>query len=351
MGVKGRSVGEPGLPPGTLVYVGRKRKKGVRISLLEYDEGSFRSRTVRDIAELKGAQDTAGVKWVDVVGIHDAEVVGRIGDLYGIHPLALEDLMNTRQRPKLDDLGDHLFTVLKMFYLKGDRVDSEQLSLVLKGNTVISFQEREGDVFDPIRERLKENKGRIRRMGADYLLYALMDAIIDNYFVILEWLGERVEELEERLISDPQHEHLESIYSLKHDLISLRRSIWPLREVIGSLQRQDSSLFSGEMRPFVGDLYDHSIQVIESVESYRDTLSGLTDIYMSAMSNRMNEVMKVLTIIATIFIPLTFIAGIYGMNFEYMPELGWYVGYPLVLIVMVAVVVSMLFYFKRKRWI
>ena len=270
-----------------------------------------------------------------------------------MHPLVLEDILNTGQRPKLEDFDEYVFVVLKMFRY-GDQVDGmgiEQISLILGPSFVISFQEEPGDVFDLVRGRIRESKGRIRKMGADYLAYALLDALVDSYFVVLERVGEKVEFLEEELVSDPRPETLQAIHNLKRDMLFLRKSVWPLREVVGALVRGEPSLFGESITVYLRDVYDHSIQVIDTIETFRDMVSGMLDIYLSSVSNRMNEVMKVLTIIATIFIPLTFITGLYGMNFKHMPELAWRWGYPMVWAVMLTVVVLMLFYFRRKKWL
>jgi magnesium transporter len=288
-----------------------------------------------------------------VDGIHEVEIIEKIGKNYGIHPLLLEDILNTEQRPKLDDFDDYMFLVLKMLSFDEERgeITTEQVSLILGQNYVISFQEREGDVFNPVRDRIRNAKGRIRRMGADYLAYALLDSIVDSYFLILERIGDRIEGLEEDLISNPDEKTLQTIHHLKREMIFLRRSIWPLREVISGISRKESNLIKESTEIFLRDVYDHTIQVIDTIESFRDTVSGMLDIYLSSLSNRMNEVMKVLTIFASIFIPLTFVAGIYGMNFSNMPELGWKWGYFCALAIMAGIGISMLFYFKRKHWL
>jgi magnesium transporter len=281
------------------------------------------------------------------------ELIEKMGAHFGLHPLILEGIANTQQRPKLEDLTDYIFVVLKMLYMEetDDSVIAEQVSLVVGSNFVISFQEREGDVFEQIRERIRNAKGRIRKMGSDYLGYALIDAIVDNYFLVLEKLGDKVEALEDELLPNPRPDTLPSIQGLKRALISLRRSVWPLREVVNGLERGESALIKKATRVYLRDVYDHTIQVIDTVEALRDTVGGVLDIYLSSVSNRMNEVMKMLTLVATIFIPLTFVAGIYGMNFEHMPELKWPFGYGLVWIVMVTVALFMVFYFKKRRWL
>jgi len=342
-----------GLPPGSLIHIGERKREQTRISIIDYDEKSIEEKEVKTVEECFPFKDTATVTWINVDGVHDSEIIGKMGGHFGVHPLILEDIMNTGQRPKLEDMGDYLFIVLRMISFAGKKkgILSEQVSLIVGPNFVISFQEGEGDVFDPVRERIRSGKGRLRRMGSDYLAYALIDAVVDNYFVVLEKLGEEVEFLEEEIVSDPGRKTIQALHRLKREMIYLRKSVWPLREVVSGLERSGSCLIKESTGIFLRDVYDHTIQVIDTIETYRDMLSGMLDIYLSSVSNRMNEIMKVLTIIATIFIPLTFIAGIYGMNFEYMPELGWRWGYFAILAVMAAIGVFMIMYFRRKKWL
>ncbi len=342
-----------GLPPGSLIHIGEKKAERTKITIIDYDEKNFEVKEAKAVEECFPFKETATVTWINVYGVHDGEIIGKMGGHFGVHPLILEDIMNTAQRPKLEDMGDYLFIVVRMlsFERKKKGVLSEQVSLIVGPNFIISFQEGEGDVFDPVRERIRSGKGRLRKMGPDYLAYALIDAIVDNYFLILEKFGEHVEALEEELISDPGRKTIQALHTLKREIIFLRKSVWPLREVISGLERAGSPLIKESTGIFLRDVYDHTIQVIDTVETYRDMLSGMLDIYLSSVSNRMNEIMKVLTIIATIFIPLTFIAGIYGMNFDFMPELNWRWGYFAVLALMAAVGVFMLFYFWRKKWL
>ncbi|MDY6958706.1 MAG: magnesium/cobalt transporter CorA [Halobacteriota archaeon] len=342
-----------GLPPGTLVHVGEKRVEKVKITIIDYDKEQFQEEEVEQVEECFPFKDEPTVTWINIDGIHDVEIIEKIGKHFGIHPLILEDILNTAHRPKMEDLGDYIFIVLKMLYYDGKEkeIKTEQVSLILGKQFVISFQERKGDVFDPIRDRIRNSKGRIRKMGGDYLAYALLDAIVDNYFIILEKIGEEIESLEEELVGSPGPETLHLIHGLKREMIFLRKSVWPLREVISTMERGESSLINESTGIYLKDVYDHTIQVIDTIETFRDVISGMLDTYLSVVSNKMNEVMKVLTIIATIFIPLTFIAGIYGMNFEYMPELGWYWGYFTVWFVMAIVAVLMVYYFRRKGWL
>ena len=341
-----------GLPPGSLVHIGNKRVEKVKISIIDYDEKQFQEKEIKDIKECFSYKDTPTMTWINIDGVHEIKVIEEIGKHFNLHPLILEDIVDTDQRPKIKDLGNYIFIILKMLYYteKDNEMKVEQVSLVLGKNYVISFQEREGDVFDSIRERIRNNLGQIRKAGADYLIYALIDAIIDNYFTVIEKLGEKTENLEDKVISEPNPANVQAIHKLKRDLIFLRKSVWPLREVINILERGDSLLILKATNLYLRDIYGQTIQVMDTVETLRDVLSGILDIYLSSISNRMNEIMKVLTIIATLFIPLTFVVGIYGMNFQYMPELEWIWGYPVVLSVMLIIVIAMLVFFRRKKW-
>jgi magnesium transporter len=350
--VKKRS-DKAGLSPGTLVHIGERKVDKVVVRCMEYDEARLEERRVDVVEGCIDTKDKPGVTWVDICGIHDVELIGKVGKELNLHPLTLEDIVNTGQRPKMEDFDDYIYLVLKMLYFDEElnEVKIEQVSFILGDKYVISFQEREKDVFDPVRLRIRKSKVRIRRSGADYLLYALIDATVDSYFSILERIGEQIESIEEELVSDPKTETLHRIHALKREMIFLRKSVWPLREVIGNLERGESDLVKETTQIFLRDVYDHTIQTVDTVETFRDMLSGMLDLYLSSISNRMNEVMKVLTIMATIFIPLTFIAGIYGMNFEYMPELKWAWGYFAVWGLMVVTVIAMRFYFHRKKWL
>jgi magnesium transporter len=354
MAILGKKISNKvGLPPGTLVHIGERKTEEVKIAIIDYDQKDYQEKEAEKIEECFPFKDKPTVTWINIDGLQEVEIIEKIGAHFGIHPLVLEDIVHTGQRPKAEDLGDYLFIVLKMLYHdeSEDEMMGEQVSLLLGPNYVISFQEREGDIFNPIRERIRNSKGRIRKAGADYLAYALLDAIVDHYFVILEKLGEKIESLEEELVTNPTPETLQVIHTLKRNLIFLRKSVWPLREVISGLERGESPLITEPTGIYLRDVYDHTIQVIDTIETFRDMVSGMLDIYLSSISNRMNEVMKVLTIIATIFIPLTFIAGVYGMNFKFMPELEWHWGYFVALVVMGSIVGSMVLYFKRKRWL
>jgi magnesium transporter len=342
-----------GLPPGTLVHIGEARTQVTKVTVIDYDDKSFYEKEIGAIDECIIFKNKPTVTWINVDGIQQADTIQKLGDCYGLHPLVLEDILNTEQRPKMEDYKDYIYVVLKMLHEdKGPDVVTEQISLILGPNFVFSFQEGiEGDAFDPIRERLRNAKGRIRNMGADYLAYSIIDAIVDKYFSVLEKVGEKIEALEEELVTNPNTSTMHKIHKLKREVIFLRRAVWPLREVAGGLERGDTELVKHSTRVYMRDVYDHTIQVIDAIETYRDILSGMLDIYLSSISNRMNEIMKFLTIIGTIFIPLTFIAGVYGMNFKYMPELEWQWGYPLLWCVMISIGVFMLGYFKKKKWL
>jgi magnesium transporter len=349
---KQRSI-KSGLPPGTLVHIGEESDREIRVTVMAYDEAGCDERQISAVKECVYFTDTSLVTWINVDGLHEIEIIQQVGDCQGLHPLVLEDILNTEQRPKTEDFGTYLYIVLKSLYLTdGGRLAAEQVSLIVGSNFVISFQEGlRDDLFGPIRERLRSGKGRLRGMGADYLAYCLMDTIVDNYFVVLEQLGERIEELEEGVLDAVTPQTARQIHRLKRDMIFLRKAVWPLREVIGSLERRESGLISEPVVVYLRDLYDHTIQVVDTIEANRDMLAGLLDVYLSSVSNRMNAIMKVLTIIATIFMPLTFIVGLYGMNFKHMPELEWPWGYPAVLLLMVAVTIGMLKFFRKKEWL
>jgi magnesium transporter len=342
-----------GAPPGTLVYTGDEKVEKTRITVMEYNDAEFSEREVEDVRSCLPLKDKPTVTWLNISGLHNVRTMETIGNAFGIHPLVLEDILNVDQRPKLEEFEGYVFAVLKMAYMDETRNDlqMEQVSLIVTQDCVITFQEMEGDVFEGIRERIRSYKGRTRRMGADYLAYVLIDAVVDGYFVILDKLGERTETLEVELVTKPDPETLQTIYRLKRDMIFLRRAVWPLREVIGALERGTSPLFHEGTHVYLKDIYDHTIQVIDTVESLRDMVTGMLDIYLSSVSNKMNEIMKVLTIIATIFIPLSFLAGVFGMNFRYMPELESHIAYPLLLIGMACVAAVMLVYFRMKRWL
>lgn len=342
-----------GASPGTLVHSGERRIDQIRISLIGYDKDRVEFFEAKSFDELSipGA-DSGKTIWLNIDGLHDVALIETIGEKFGIHPLTLEDILQTGQRPKAELFESYMYIVLKEIQYQADekRLTSEQISLILMPGMLISFQESLGDVFENVRERIKTGKGKIRSHGPDYLAYALLDAVVDHYFSILENLGQDIESVEEELIGSPAHQTLQRIHELRHEFIYLRKQIWPLREIILSLSRDDSDMFGEKTRLFLRDVYDHTVQVIDTVESYRDIMAGFLDLYLSIVSNRLNEVMKVLTIISTIFIPITFIAGVYGMNFKYMPELDWQWGYWGAWGLILTVVGIMVVYVKKKKW-
>ncbi|MDQ7823417.1 MAG: magnesium/cobalt transporter CorA [Candidatus Eremiobacteraeota bacterium] len=333
---------------------GTEASSPLKITIIDYDEQHLEIRETHAIEDAFPYSDTSTVTWINVDAINNAEVLEKLGKHFAIHPLIIEDISNPTERAKVEDFDEYLYLVLKMLSPGSEgEIVQEQVSIVVGSKFVITFQEEEksGDVFQPIREKIKACKGRIRKMGPDYLAYSLVDAIVDNYFVILEKTGDHIEDLEEKLMLKPSPATLQGIHILKREMIFLHRSVWPLREVISRLQRGESALIQETTRTYLRDVYDHTIQVIETVETYRDMISGMLDTYLSSISYKTNEIMKVLTIMSTIFIPLTFFAGVYGMNFRHFPELEWHHGLLLFWIVNCIVAGSMLIYFRRKRWI
>jgi magnesium transporter len=342
-----------GLPPGAVVHLGARHDFKSRVSVIKYNQGQF-SETVmspEDIGIPK--MDNTVVTWLNIVGVHDTMLLESLGKHMSIHSLILADIANTRHRPKLEIAQNYLFIVLKALRCKKrtEKVAEEQVSMLLGEGFVLTFLESDDTLFDPIRERLRSSVGRIRSSGADYLAYTLLDVIVDNYFVVLERRGELIEKLEDEILDTPKRSTLSQIHALKRDMVIIRRSVWPLREILNSLERGDSKHFNESTLLYLRDVYDHVVQLMDNIETSRDMLAGMMDIYLSSNSNRMNAVMKVLTIIATIFMPLTFIAGVYGMNFKYMPELQWRYGYMAAWVLMLGVVLSMVLYFRRKKWL
>ncbi|MBN1493207.1 MAG: magnesium/cobalt transporter CorA [Candidatus Omnitrophica bacterium] len=344
--------------PGELIYEGDSSAKKTKITVFDYDQNTFSEQEVTP-EECFQFKNKPTITWLNIDGIHDIPLMEKIGRHFEIHSLTLEDILNTQQRAKIEVYENYVFIVVKMLKYDHDtaKVDIEQVSLILTENCVISFQEKEGDVFTPIRDRIRQGKGRVRRMKADYLAYSLLDAIVDNYFLILEAISEALGKREEELTDNPSYEILHAIHKLRSEIIYLRKAVWPLRDVTANLDRGEIELIGDDTRVFLRDLYDHTIQVIDSVETFRDMSSGLLDLYLSSISNRMNEIMKVLTLTASIFIPISFIAGLYGMNFNpaaskwSMPELNTPYGYVMVLGVMLSIVIGMLIFFKRKKWL
>jgi magnesium transporter len=341
-----------GLPPGTLIHIGDQKAERTRITVMDYTSTDFIEREDATLEEVNEYITHPSITWVNVTGLAQTDMIATLGKTLDLHPLTMEDIVNTAQRPKMEDYEHYLFLVVKMLYLDDEHfIRGEQVSLVLGKNFVVSFQEQPGDVFAGIRTRIKEHKGRIRDLGGDYLLYSLLDTIIDSYFAVFERIGEVLEETEDGLVTTTGPQPMRMLLSVKKDLIFLRKSIWPVRDVVSGLQRGTSPLVQETTQIYLKDAYDHAIQVLDTLETFRDTSTALMDIYLTSISNRTNEVMKVLTIIATIFIPLTFVTSLYGMNFTYMPELQWFWGYPLALFAMVSIAVVEILYFWRRGWI
>lgn len=342
-----------GLPPGTLVHLGEQRVANSSITVIDYDEHSLQEWDITDVAACRELLNQSTVSWLNFTGLHDVERLRRIGEVFQIHPLVLEDIAHTEQRPKIEDLTDYVFVVVRMLYRRAQdqQVVSEQVSLIVGRGYVLTFQEIEGDVFGIIRDRIRAARGRVRSMGPDYLAYALIDAIVDNYFVVLEDIGSAIDDLQEKVFRHSDSSTLRELHRLRSEMIFIRKALWPMREVVSALEKNDGGLIAAETHPYLRDVYEHTVQVIDTIEMLRDMLTAALEIYMSSAGNRMNQIMQVLTVIATIFIPLTFIAGVYGMNFEIMPELKWRYGYAGVWAVMLAVAIAMLSFFRRRKWL
>jgi magnesium transporter len=345
-----------GLPPGSLVALPDKTGHTAvppKLTVMAYSDTELREEVVTDpAAALAQMASWHGITWLNVDGLGDLALLETIGKALTLHPLTLEDILTPDQRPKIDPCEGYLFVVVTMLSLSAKgTLQSEQVSMVLGKQHVVTFQQREGDVFGPIRTRLRNHQGRIRQAGADYLMYALLDAIIDHYYLVLEHYSDHLDTIDERVMTHSGPETLQSIHRLKQELAGVRRAAWPLRDLIAGIERSDSPLIHKTTRPYVRDLYDNIVHIIDTIEIFREMASGLLDVHLSVVSNRMNEIMKVLTLIATLFMPLTFIAGLYGMNFHYMPELSWHSGYFLVLGVMALTTIGMLTFFRRHRWL
>lgn len=351
-----RRSAKAGLPPGTLVYIGARKTDHVRLTLIQYRDGFFKQQELKTIAEFLAiytATESGVMTWLDIGGLHDVQLIEQIGTACQLHPLLLEDIVNTEQRPKREDYDSLLYVVVKMLCLGATRAEilAEQVSLVVGERLLLSFQENGTDVWAPIRDRLRTGKGRIAASGMDYLLYSLVDAVVDNYFAVLEFIGEQLEQIEDRLLTAPTPDSLRDLHVLKREMLFVRRATWPLREVLSGLGRGDSKLMTESTRLYMRDVYDHTVQVIDTLETLRETVAEMLDLYLSSMSNRVAAVMKVLTIITTIFMPLSFIAGVYGMNFRHMPGLDSRWGYPVVVACMVAIGLLMIVLFRKKRWL
>jgi len=348
-----KRVHKTGLAPGTVKYTGEKEDKDLFITVFDYDSEKLEEIEVKNIEETYAYKDSPTVTWINLNGLNHEKAIEELGTHYGLHPLIMEDLVSIRQRPKMDEMEGYIYVVLKMLYFDEIKeLKIEHISFILGPNYVLSFQEAEGDVFDPIRERLRTGKGKVKNLGADYLLYLLMDSIVDNYFNLIETFGEKIENLEDMLFDSNSNEDITAeIQSLKREILRIRKAVFPLREVVNKLDKCEDELINEKTHHYLRDLYDHVVQVSESIDIYREMIWSLMDMYMTVISNKMNEVMKVLTIIATIFIPLTFIAGIYGMNFENMPELHWKYAYFVLWSLMILIFLGMLYYFRKKKWL
>ncbi|MBU0505969.1 MAG: magnesium/cobalt transporter CorA [bacterium] len=339
--------------PGELVHIGKRHAEETRLSFIDYDSETYQERILQKVDEAYQTKGSKKINWLNVDGLHDMLIMEKILSHFDIHPLVMEDLLNVHQRPKMEDLDAYLFIVLKMISFDNvtNDIHWEQVSFILSKNYLITFQEKPGDVFESVRERLRKSKGRIRKLSCDYLAYALIDAVIDNYYVVLESISEKIEAVENEVVANPSSQILNEIHQLKKHMMLLRKAVWPLREVVNNLIRTESPIIKKETIPFIKDLYDHTIQVTDSIDTFKEMLTGLMDLYLSNISNRMNEVMKVLTIFAAIFIPLTFVAGIYGMNFDFMPELKWKYSYFVLWGIWFLIGGGMLGYFKKKKWL
>ncbi len=341
-----------GSSPGSVVYVGDDKSTPVTVTRIRYSADGYEPPRIVNPAECRPDTASTGVVWYTIDGVHNVEILKTVGANFGLHPLVLEDIGNTTQRPKLEGFDGYYFLAAKMitYDARSSKLKSEHVSIVFGQGFLVLFLQDPGDLFAPIRQRCEAGKGKIRASGSDYLAYALVDAIVDYYFHVLEDIGERIEKLEDEVVVNPTVTTLRTIHDVKRQLISLRRSIWPMREVVNSMIRDESPLISKDVRIYLRDLYDHTVHVIDSVETMRDIINGTLDVYLSSVSNRLNQVMKVLTVMSSIFIPLTFIVGVYGMNFHYMPELEWRLGYPAVWLFMIALTGVLLILFKRKKW-
>lgn len=349
-----------GVPPGTLTYVGRQTDAQVVVTVLEFNEYDYSEVKLTDVESAMLHVRTGMVRWINVEGVHDTLLVEKLGRIYDIHPLTLEDIVNTNQRAKFEEYDHYIVNIMKMVYEeeceKKEQEDifvSEQLTILLMDkHTVISFQEADGgDVFDIIRSRIRQGKGRIRKAGADYLAYSLIDAVVDSYFAVLEHFGDEMEKMEDNLVGNPKQELIRKLHDLKRQMIYIRKAVWPMRDMVNNIERSETELITPATMVYLRDAHDHIIRVIDTVETYRDLLSGMMDLYMTSVSNRMNEVMKTMTIITTIFVPLTFIVGVYGMNFEFMPELHTKAGYYVVWMIMIFIVVLLFIFFRVKKWL
>jgi magnesium transporter len=347
-----RKSAKSGMLPGALIHIGNERSGPVTIDLIEYSIDEVRESSVLDIATLSLCKEPGVVSWINVNGIHEPDTIRKVGEMFGIHSLVLEDVLNTDHRPKVEPQEGHVFFTMKMMWFSDkDELEAEQVSIIFGEHYVISFQEDPGDLFDPTRERIRQNKGIVRKMGADFLVYRLIDIVVDNYYAIIERIDDKLEDMEERITLDVHGDHMAEIQHVKREMLRLRRSLLPLREAVGGLERGVDGMVATQNQKYFKDVHDHLTQLADSLETNREVLGMLMDLYLANMNNRMNNVMKVLTVVSTIFIPLTFIVGVYGMNFDNMPELRWPNGYYMVMAFMAMVAVVMLLFFRRKKWL
>ncbi|SFK55127.1 magnesium transporter [Nitrosomonas aestuarii] len=343
-----------GLPAGSLVHIGKKHETACRISITQYNEDTLKQCEIKSISELQQLQDNKSIIWVNIDGLSDTSIVEHIGAELNIHPLVLEDILSTHQRPKLEEYEDYIYLVVKSIsaqYNGNLDLRYEQISILLLANYVITFKEKADEIFKPVYYRMQNRKDRLRQSGSDYLAYVLLDTIVDEYFVVEDCLDDIIDPLEDSLLSNPTKEMLHTIQLLRRNLIAMKRSISPLRELLTTIQHANTALLHEKTLRYYGDVHDHVLRVTDSLDSYRERIASIQDIYLSSISNKLNETMKILTIFASIFIPLTFIAGIYGMNFEHMPELKWRWAYPALWIIFIAIGIGLLIYFRKKKWL
>ena len=341
-----------GTAPGSLVFVGEKRTDKVQLDFLSYDAETIFEKEIEDISEVAKLIDPKQVAWLNLVGLHDVATIEQVGGQFDIHPLQLEDILNTAQRPKFEETDANVFIQIRMLHLKEDNtLYTEQLSILLQNNLLISFQEIPQDVFDPLRERLFRPTTKIRHRKNDYLAFAMLDAVVEQYVFIIEKFGERIEQLEDQLLQKPQNTHLEQINLYKREINFLRKTVRPARELVSQFKRSDALLMQESTQPYLRDLEDQIVLATEAIELYKDMLNDLLNLYNSALNNRLNDILRVLTIFSVVFIPLTFLAGIYGTNFEHIPELHYKYAYPIFWVVLVLVALGMVWYFKRKKWL
>lgn len=349
----GRTYKKAGLPPGTLIHIGEIKNEHPVVTVVDYDENNLTIENSLSIKDALSMKKHTAYRWINLDGIHDSNIIKSIGSFYGIHPLVLEDIQNTGQRPKVEEYEGYLFIVVRMIYFDNNinEITTEQVSIIMGKDYLLTFQENKDNFFIPLIDRISKGISNIRKMGIDYLLYAILDLIVDSYFLVLEKTGEEIELSEDSMVISPRPETLRKVHGLKREMLYMHKAIWPLREVVGGLQRRECCLISNTTSIYLRDVYDHIIQMMDTIETYRDILSGIVDLYLSVASNKMNEIMKFLTVFSVLFMPLTFIAGVYGMNFEYMPELKFKYGYLFVLVAMGVCFVSMILFFKKRKWL